>query len=475
MKLKKSLFLTLVSASALTIPHTAQAASVIWDGSDSTNYETGANYVGNTVPVAGDDLQYYGAPATNLNVSLTATSGHHEVGSVTFLSSATSAVTVSGNSTNKLVIRDNSANASANAGLVRVEAGSSSAHVVSDLAYHRANVTSGTTGTLNFDILASNFTVGNFTSNNGENIVSKTGAGKVTFTTSYNTGTDIQVTGGTMDFQSTINTQKTLTGSAGTTVTNSGLTTRTLELRSNQASGYSGAVTGNLNLKRGRSNFNDNSTTILDGDTDTYTGTTTVSTGTLLVNAMHTGGGNYSVTGGISGAGASAEGILGGTGTINNGGNAVTIGDGTTASRGVLTGGASGAIGGLSVTTSSLGFLSDGVLRLELNSLAGNSNDLIALIGAMNIDAAAVLELPTLGGFNAATFFDGTTYTLLTNTGTRTGTFALDATAASLLTTNNYEVQYNSNSIQLAMIPEPSSVALLLAGATGLFLRRRRK
>lgn len=56
-----------VATTVLGFALSAQAALIIWDGDDNGNWNTGANWVGGTAPVAGDALQFAGSNTANNN------------------------------------------------------------------------------------------------------------------------------------------------------------------------------------------------------------------------------------------------------------------------------------------------------------------------------------------------------------------------------------------------------------------------
>jgi hypothetical protein len=60
-------------------------------------------------------------------------------------------------------------------------------------------------------------------------------------------------------------------------------------------------------------------------------------------------------------------------------------------------------------------------------------------------------------------------YTILTFTGTRTGTFG----DVSDVTAQGYQVDYNANDVTLTVIPEPATLGLLGLCAAAVLLRRR--
>jgi autotransporter-associated beta strand protein len=223
---------------------------------------------------------------------------------------------------------------------------------------------------------------------------------------------------------------RTASMSAPSLVTNSaaGLSVLTVDQATNLT--FGGAIGGNLELVKTGAG-----TLTLQGDS-TYGGATSVSGGVLRVNGTHTGGGLITVFNG---------GTLGGTGTVG----AVSVQGG-----GVL--GAGNSVGTMS-------FVGDveilGSLAVEN---AGAAADLLAVTGHLTLGAGSVLDLlGTLDGLSS--------YTILTFTGTRTGTFG----DVSDVTAQGYQVDYNANDVTLTVIPEPATLGLLGLCAAAVLLRRR--
>jgi hypothetical protein len=250
---------------------------------------------------------------------------------------------------------------------------------------------------------------------------------------------------------------------------------------------FSGVITGDIDLYLGRDNNNDSFTQVFDASsTLSYTGTTDLNGGAFIVNGTQTGAGDFQVAG-RPGDNQSNDATLGGNGSVGLASGASLVVGGASddpddnpapfftnnTSRGILAPGFDdpnnandNAIGDISVTADTLAFIENGTLAIDL---AANANsDLLALTGNLDLsNAGDILSLNDLGGA-----FDGTTYTIATFTGTRTGTFdsveGLDS---------NYLVVYNginAGNIQLQVIPEPASLALLAAGGLCLLPRRRR-
>ena len=223
---------------------------------------------------------------------------------------------------------------------------------------------------------------------------------------------------------------QTVSMSAPSLVTNSaaGLSTLTVDQPTSLA--YGGSIGGNLALVKAGAG-----TLTLSGDA-MYSGATSVSGGVLRVNGSHTGGGLITVYTG---------GTLGGTGSVG----AVSIQAGGTL-------GAGNSVGTMTFTDN-VEIL--GSLAVEN---AGAAVDLLAISGNLTLGAGSVLDL--LGTL------DGTSsYTILTFTGSRTGTFGDVAD----VTAQGYQVDYNANDVTLTVIPEPATLGLLGIFAAAALLRRR--
>ncbi len=138
-------------------------------------------------------------------------------------------------------------------------------------------------------------------------------------------------------------------------------------------------------------------------------------------------------------------GVINGTGSIN-----ASI---TNLSGGVIS-------PGLSLGTLNVGgnvvFGSNSTFVVELGLLAGQ-NDLLAIAGALTLDASSVLNIS--GGAV------GNVYTVATF-GAVSGAFGS--------VTPNYNVTYGANSLSVELIPEPSTLALAAVGLVGMFALRRR-
>jgi autotransporter-associated beta strand protein len=190
-----------------------------------------------------------------------------------------------------------------------------------------------------------------------------------------------------------------------------------------------------------------------------YSGGTTIGqTSTLLVNnASGSGTGTGPVI--VSGAGGPANGgTLGGTGTISGPVTVNTIqGSGTIAP----------GVGGIGTLTLGNGLTLNGVYRADVTASPTNASDLIAVTGNVNL-TGSTLNLP--GSNTYAPLSANFTYTLMTFTGTLTGTFSLGSPLPA-----GYMVVYTGNSVQLMPVPEPATILAIAVSAYGFVCQIRRR
>lgn len=197
-------------------------------------------------------------------------------------------------------------------------------------------------------------------------------------------------------------------------------------------------------------------TTVFSGN-NTYNTQTLVTDGTLIVDGIHSPTGDDPAPSNDPGyvvGGAGSPATLGGIGTINMVNNGMV----TIAEQGTLSPGNS--IGTFTVNNGDVIFGDSAAFAVEV---AGDgSSDLLVVDGD--------LDLGTLTTLNLSGVFGGMTYTIASYTGTLTGTFN-DVTGLDPA----YSIDYGSgtNDFVTLVIPEPASVALLLAGAGAVLLRRR--
>jgi fibronectin-binding autotransporter adhesin len=166
-------------------------------------------------------------------------------------------------------------------------------------------------------------------------------------------------------------------------------------------------------------------------------GSTTLSAANTFTNTTAVTGGSLFITGSISGnATVGALDVLGGTGSISG-----TVG--TSGSATISPGTVSTPIGTLS--TGAVTMNSSSTYSVNLDG-TGATNDLLAVTG--NLTCAGTLSVASYinqrGGQN---------FTIITNTGTRTGTFSntSDFTQGG----RNYRITYNTNSVVLTDITAP--------------------
>jgi len=198
---------------------------------------------------------------------------------------------------------------------------------------------------------------------------------------------------------------------------------------------------------------------------NSYAGVTLIVTGTLLVNGVHTNGGNYHVH---------AEGTLGGSGNIRMAAGREILVDGIISpgnSIGTL------VIGSDSIFNSVV-FRDGSELVIEVG--AGGISDQLLISGELDLSSNHnSIRLVSLSGG-----FDGSSYLISTFTpGSLNGHFFnhiylddLLIESADGLLGNGYQLVYQDHlgQISLIAIPEPSLASGFLIILAGLSLRRRR-
>jgi autotransporter-associated beta strand protein len=189
---------------------------------------------------------------------------------------------------------------------------------------------------------------------------------------------------------------------------------------------------------------------------NTFAGSVTLNAGTLLVNGSNGGAGSYTVNSGA---------ILGGAGSI--------------------TGPVSVAAGGIIEPGDSPGTLSTGALSLvagstmtyELaaaNTVGGGVNDLVAITGNLSAPASGVVvNIQGLPGFGLPV--GGSTYTLMTYTGSLTGSAASFQLgfAPSFVTGATFDTTSSPGAVLITVVPTPGSFGIL--GIAGVLAARRRR
>lgn len=273
--------------------------------------------------------------------------------------------------------------------------------------------------------------------------------------TDANQGEIINALSGTGTIQTSTNVNKILTvGSAGGSGSYSGIIRNT--------DGVTG--TGTMSFVKVGSG-----TQTLSGN-NTYSGTTFVSAGTLLVNGAHAGAGAYTVAG-----------TLGGSGSITTAGNAgVTLNAGAHLSPGgaLSPGALTMDLGSGSLNLSAaLAATNSQALQFTLNGI-GSSDEIILSNAAslLNIGTGSLefddFAFTTGGGFGAGV------YTLFDTSNSIVGSLGANLTGTIGGFNGTLSLANGGQDIVLTVsaIPEPGTVALLVAGL-GLiaFIRRHRR
>jgi fibronectin-binding autotransporter adhesin len=179
-------------------------------------------------------------------------------------------------------------------------------------------------------------------------------------------------------------------------------------------------------------------TLILSGSNNSYSGPTTISSGTLLVDGMHSGGGNYSIPSTIA-----ASTTFGGTGiaTLATGGTFNFAGASSSINAIVAPGDPSvgGGIGTLTLSAGNGGTAvtlgTNSVLAINVNGAATNTADLLSVTGTASL--AGALNV-TLGG-TTTDLNSGTSLTVLNTSGGITGSFTNVAFGSRILSTDKSE------------------------------------
>jgi hypothetical protein len=165
---------------------------------------------------------------------------------------------------------------------------------------------------------------------------------------------------------------------------------------------FTGVISGNGSYRRSASNPLDGGTTTFTA-ANTYSGGTAINDGLLLVNnTSGSGTGSGAVTVGEGGAGTLFRGTLGGTGTV---GGLITVQEGGTLAPGT-------SVGTLTAS-GNVAFADNGHLAIELS---GTSADQLVIGG--NLDLSSALDFLDVTGSGT-----GSSWLIGTYTGTLTGTF----------------------------------------------------
>jgi len=386
-------------------------AQTIWTrGAGTDDWNTAGNWSTGAVPNSSSVVVDLGANATTITVP----SGGRAVGTLNFAASATNGITVNSATS----FRVNTA-------------------ITVDAANGYNNTISNSSGL--------------FLGNSSSNL---TGANTVTFT---NNSSHLLTLSG-----AAIQTAAATASNASVTLALAGAGSFTFNSAITQAS--SPSFLNTLNLVKGG-----NGTTILNSATNAYKGTTVVNMGTLLVNGVNTGGAAYTVNGG---------GTLGGGGSIITANNAGV----TLASGGKLApGAADGAAGTLTMN------LGTGVLDLS-GGLSGDSGALIFNLGSSSdrilLSGSSTLNIGTslldFGDFSftADAGFAPGVYTLFETSAVNaiSGVLGSNLTGAVGSYTATLSVGLNGSGYQdiiLTVVPEPSTIYMMIAGGILLLLRLR--
>jgi autotransporter-associated beta strand protein len=246
------------------------------------------------------------------------------------------------------------------------------------------------------------------------------------------------------------------TSAAETTITNDGGTDSVLTLNGTTDLSYIGSITDGATNKVSLVKSG-TFTQALTG-TNTYTGSTTIHEGLLIVNGSIAGS-TIAVTGGT----------LGGNGLVGNV---------TASGSGVVGPGPVSGIGSIFMENLTLNTGATFALQIDTGTLATDFASATGL--TLSLVNAPTLAIEDLGlDFSLP---QGTTFVFLTYSETwNNGVFAvegvpiLDDTTTFTFGANVYRIDYNlnGNSVALVVVPEPSSVAVLLGGAALLGVIRR--
>jgi autotransporter-associated beta strand protein len=200
---------------------------------------------------------------------------------------------------------------------------------------------------------------------------------------------------------------------------------------------------------------------------NTYTGSTTINGGTLALGAA----GSFAnspliIVGDTASSGTvldltaksaftfSASQTVGGKGLIDIGAGKTVTFDGTVSP-------------GNSIETLSLlgdaAFGNASILSIEIDESDSNIVDVLAITGDLDVASGAAVVFNVTGGLTLSQYVFGT------YTGSLTGAFASATVPA------GYVLEQGSGQLKLTLIPEPSSLALLLFGALGYLAMFRKR
>ena len=281
---------------------------------------------------------------------------------------------------------------------------------------------------------------------------------QIPFAESLAANTPITVNGGVLDLDFSFTASR-LSGTGGGLSTEAG-TTFTVNQSANTT--FAGVISGSGSVSKTGSG-----TLILSGS-NTYSHTT-VSEGTLVITGTAATTGNYSVAGQATSA-AAGDATLAGTGSIGLVMDAnVTISSTIGGHQGILYPGLDSADTrelaiGTPGNNNTLILGSESLFRVDIG--AAGLSDRVLLSGSLVIDPGVTLELLALPGA-----FDGSRYTLLSYSGTLTGTFTNVSGLPS-----SYSLDYGTGTNSaITVIPEPASSVLVALALGALYAVKRKR
>ena len=247
-------------------------------------------------------------------------------------------------------------------------------------------------------------------------------------------------------------------------------------------------------------------TTTISGNNSAFTGTTTVAAGTLVVGHVNAlggaGGGVVTVSSGAtltSSVGLAFSNNVINRGTINSGGNAVTFATGKTLEgAGVFSGGGSFTVNGtlthgdapatttidstaMTLGSSSTTVWSLGALTDNGTGTAGTDWSTFALQGggSLTLQSGATLQVALDGiAFDGSQTYWQTAHSYALFSNSVTGSFVLtnnvfsDANGTGTFSVSGNNLNYVFSA---AAIPEPSTMAFVMAAGAGMILLRARR
>ena len=442
--MKKTLLLALCIASFLAAAATASAQSA-WVGTTS-DFFTGSNWLPSGVPSGVTaDITFGNATGGNYSVNFDSGATGPNVGNVTFSNS---------NTTNAYSLFTNTTGG--NSGL-KIGASKTLTVEATSLVHSIDRLQDNPNNSFTVDIQGAS-TVFNVTENfRTDQSFTKSGAGRLNITgTATNSGAGtLTISGGTLNlvggsFGNGGN-QAAFLGlisSAGTDLTNNGVTERIIQVGASSGgaatSTASGDITGNLRFVYGYSTASNPRTQVLAGN-NTYTGTTTVNSGTLVVGSNTAlGNATSEVVLGVAGANYDASLLIGGAFTLGRDIRTPTSNTSDAGTR-VLT------LGGNTADNSTF----SGNIILGTASQAGRGVTLTAASGGQ-VTFSGVIQDPTS--------MDATTYTV-TKSGQGTVVLSNNNTFTGATTVGNGTLKLANSSAEAL-----SSTSGITVNSTGTLL-----